>query len=250
VVTEITRSLNVVERRHLKKLEEVVERGVESFLATGSALKEIRDDRLYREDHKTFESYVKAKWGFERAHAYRLIESSDIKKDLSPMGDKIPKAAEINTERQLRELKNIPSDAIEAVVEKAAEIAGDAPITAKVLKEAREQVMSYEDAVAKPEPKAESPQALAAPIQAVATHLDGLHKTLKKLSDDCGGEWLDLTDIGMKIDALKHVIRSAVYWVDCPDCAGKGCNTCKKHGWLSRNRKQFLTQEQKDKLGV
>lgn len=72
--------LNVVERRSLENLEKVSERGVESFLATGSALKEIRDQRLYQEDHKTFESYLKTKWGFDRSYANRLIDASDVKK--------------------------------------------------------------------------------------------------------------------------------------------------------------------------
>jgi hypothetical protein len=123
-------------------------------LATGSALKEIRDQKLNREGFKTFESYLKTKWGFDRSYAHILIDASDVKRDLLPIGNKIPKAKEINTEWQLRELTDIPKDSLQGVIEKAAEIAGDAPLTAKVLKEAREQVLEPE----KPEePTAEEP---------------------------------------------------------------------------------------------
>jgi len=113
----------------------------------------------------------------------------------------------------------------------------------------------YEDAEPpEPAPQAtaatNSPQALVAPIQAVATRLDTLLKDLAKLSDDVGGEWLDMTTIETQAKALKHTIRGGVFWVDCPECKGKGCKSCKQHGWLSRDRKQFLTQHQKDLLGV
>jgi ParB-like chromosome segregation protein Spo0J len=96
----------------------------------------------------------------------------------------------------------------------------------------------------------ETPQALAAPIQAVATQLNGMLKELKRLADHTGGEWLDLTDLETQINLLKHSIRQSVYWRDCMDCEGKGCKTCRKLGWLSLDRKKYLTQEQKDKVGA
>jgi hypothetical protein len=80
-----------------------------------------------------------------------LIDASDVKRDLLPIGNKIPKAKEINTEGQLRELTDVPEDLLEEVIEKASEIAGDAPLTAKVLKEARQQILEPE------EPTAEEP---------------------------------------------------------------------------------------------
>jgi hypothetical protein len=112
----------------------------------------------------------------------------------------------------------------------------------------------WEDVPDEPEPtkpeQADSPQALAAPIQAVATQLNGMLKELKRLADHTGGEWLDLTDLETQINLLKHSIRQSVYWIDCMDCGGKGCKTCRKLGWLSLDRKKYLTQEQKDKVGL
>jgi hypothetical protein len=102
---------------------------------------------------------------------------------------------------------------------------------------------------AKPE-QAETPQALRAPIQAVATHFNGHLKELKRLRDCIGGEWLDITDLETQIKLLNDSIRKSVYWIDCMDCGGKGCKTCRQLGWLSLDRKKFLTQEQKDKVGV
>lgn len=94
-----------------------------------------------------------------------------------------------------------------------------------------------------------SPQALLAHINAIGTQLDKLKRDVVKLSDETGGEWLEMATIPKCFDDLKFLIKSGGYWVDCPDCAGKGCKTCKMHGWLSLDRKGFLTQQQKDKLG-
>ena len=83
----------------------------------------------------------------------------------------------------------------------------------------------YEDVEVEPEvveSKSEHPKDLSAPIQAVATQLNGMLKQLSKLADDRGGEWLNMQDLETKIDALKFSIRQSIYWVDCMDCSGKG----------------------------
>ena len=47
---------------------------------------------------QTFEAYCKERWGWGRAHAYRLIDSAKVAEALSPTGD-TP-----SNERQAREL--------------------------------------------------------------------------------------------------------------------------------------------------
>ena len=102
---------------------------------------------------------------------------------------------------------------------------------------------------AKPE-QAETPQALQAPIQAVATRINAELKELKRLSDCTGGKWLDVTDLETQIKQLSYSIRQSIYWIDCMDCGGKGCKTCRQIGWLSLDRKKHLTQAQKDLVGA
>jgi hypothetical protein len=104
-----------------------------------------------------------------------------------------------------------------------------------------------DDQPSEPE-QAETPQALIAPIQAVATHFNGHLKELKRLRDCIGGEWLDVTDLETQINLLKDSIRKSVYWIDCMDCGGNGCKTCRQLGWLSLDRRKYLTQEQKEKV--
>ncbi len=91
--------LHPAERERLAELEQTIARGLAQFLEVGVALLEIRDARLYREHHGTFETYCRERWGFRRAHAYRLIQSARVAQTLSPMGDKGPAS-----ERQARQL--------------------------------------------------------------------------------------------------------------------------------------------------
>src|SRR6266446_4507724 len=62
-----------------------------AFVTCGKALEAIRDGKLYRAEYPTFEKYCEGKWGWKRAHAYRLIEAAEIVDSLkmSPIGDKI-----------------------------------------------------------------------------------------------------------------------------------------------------------------
>jgi hypothetical protein len=242
--------LSVVERRSLESLEKVIESGVESFLATGSALKGIRDQRLYREKHKTFESYLKARWGFDRSYAHRLIDASDVKKDLLPMGNKNPKVGEITTERQLRELASVPHESLEEVIEKAAEIAGDTPLTAKVLKEAREQVLeptettaeepACEDVEPEPEPEPEP----VGPLDCVGWFKEqiGLVNELIRNMDTVvevpGNELLMSRRLSIRreIEHIKGSFRAVMPHAICPRCQGKCCAQCGNHGWVNKQR--------------
>ncbi|WP_339406746.1 hypothetical protein [Nodularia sp. LEGE 04288] len=70
------------EQRDRLHLERKVERAV---FEAGKALMELRDRRLYRSTHSTFEEYCKNRFGFERRHPYRLIEASVVFDNLMKM---------------------------------------------------------------------------------------------------------------------------------------------------------------------
>ncbi len=91
--------------RTLSECETVIEKGLSTFIEVGNALLEIRDNRLYREFHSTFEDYCRERWGFNRAHAYRFIDAAETIKNLSPIGDILPA-----TESQARPLSQLPPE--------------------------------------------------------------------------------------------------------------------------------------------
>ncbi len=51
------------------------------------ALKEIRDQRLYRQHFETFEEYCIRRWELSRPRAYALCAASEVVDGLSPIGD-------------------------------------------------------------------------------------------------------------------------------------------------------------------
>ena len=72
----------------------------------GNALLEIRDSRLYRQTHATFEDYCGEKWGMSRIHAHRMIEAAVVVGNLLPIGNIAPA-----TESQTRPLTVLPPEA-------------------------------------------------------------------------------------------------------------------------------------------
>jgi hypothetical protein len=89
--------LSPAEESDLATCEAAVDNLRLAFAAAGKALQVIRDARLYRATHDTFEDYADQRWDMSRAQAYRLIEAWPLAARLSPLGDKL-------NERQVREL--------------------------------------------------------------------------------------------------------------------------------------------------
>jgi len=100
--SEPNSSLDNTQRARLKELEAIVEQEVQTFYQVGKALEEIREHKLYRETHKTFEAYCQDKWGIARQTANRLISAARVTEILEPIGSKIPKK-----ENQVRPLNGL-----------------------------------------------------------------------------------------------------------------------------------------------
>ena len=62
----------------LVKLEEVIDRGLKTFIEVGNALREIREGRLYRCEYATFDEYCRRRWGWDRINAHRHIEAATV----------------------------------------------------------------------------------------------------------------------------------------------------------------------------
>lgn len=75
--------MNEIEVSRLAECEAVIEHGLKTFTDVGNALLEIRDSKLYRAEFGTFEDYCKSRWGWGRAHAYRMIEATQAVDNVS-----------------------------------------------------------------------------------------------------------------------------------------------------------------------
>lgn len=78
-IAEVVEELSKEEEKDRTRLELRVER---AFYESGCALRELRDRKLYRSTHKTFEQYCRDRFGFERRHSYRLIEAAGVVENL------------------------------------------------------------------------------------------------------------------------------------------------------------------------
>ncbi len=121
-------------RKRLDELERTIERGLQTFVNVGNALREIKKDNLYTVEHDTFEKYCNARWGMNRAHAYRLMDGAQATENIrvSPIGDKSLPA----TESQARPLTKLEADEQPVAWELAVEKAGDGKVTAAIVEEA------------------------------------------------------------------------------------------------------------------
>ena len=80
---DITEPLTALERARLKAAEDTIAAGLQTFYEVGAALMRIRDGRLYREGHRSFDAYCRERWAMGRRNADRLIESAQVYDNLS-----------------------------------------------------------------------------------------------------------------------------------------------------------------------
>lgn len=87
----------------LSELETVIDRGRKSFIEVGQALAEIRESRLYRKTHTSFDDYCRERWGFSRQRSYQLIEAANV---VEGMSTHVDRPMPVN-EGQVRQLARI-----------------------------------------------------------------------------------------------------------------------------------------------
>ena len=124
--------LTDLENEQLQHFEEIISKGLDSFIEVGTALAEIKRLGLFRKDADTFENYLRKKWHMGKSHGYQLIRDSEIHQALSNAagndGDNVPLP---KNERVLRELDSLklPVDKMTLVLKKAKDLAGPEPFT-------------------------------------------------------------------------------------------------------------------------
>jgi hypothetical protein len=97
--------ITLEESGRLVQLEAVIHQGKAAFVQVGEAIAEIRDRRLYRSSHDTFEAYCQETWGWTRRNANYLITSSEVVTALpKDLGTMVP------NHRVAREVAKIPAE--------------------------------------------------------------------------------------------------------------------------------------------
>ena len=119
-------TLTVAECDRLTALESTIERGLQTFVDVGTALLEIRDNRLYRQTFGTFEEYCRDRWGLKQSRAYQLMDAAKVVGLLkSSTIVELPA-----TESQARPLTGLPVDLQREAWQRAVETAPNGKVTA------------------------------------------------------------------------------------------------------------------------
>ncbi len=110
--------------------EHVLEHHFGTFKQAGEALIAIRDQRLYRENHPTFEAYCRERWDMSKTQANRLISAAQVMENVET-----PETHAVTsrfTEGSVRPLTTLKPETQKKVV---AKLAKQAPkeITAKLV---------------------------------------------------------------------------------------------------------------------
>ena len=117
------------EEKERYRLELKVER---AFYEAGSALRQLRDGRLYRSTHRTFEAYCQERFGMTPRPAYYLIAAAGVVENLEmrTIGSQIMPT----TERQVRFLTNLQPEAQRQIWQQAVDEAGGKVPSGRIVK--------------------------------------------------------------------------------------------------------------------
>jgi hypothetical protein len=96
-------SLTTEEKIRLHQLERVVEKHLDSFLAVGKALAEIRSSRLYRQHFPTLEAYVREHWALARGITHQTFQ--DWRRRDPAFAWEVEQAAARGTVSRLKEIE-------------------------------------------------------------------------------------------------------------------------------------------------
>lgn len=209
-------ALSPEERDDLTTCEAALDELRTAFWAAGKALQTIRDARLYRENHATFEDYCQARWDMTRTHADRLIRAWPLAERLAPIG-----ANAIN-EGQVRELVALATrHGFDAAATVYGTVADEAHVTAAVLRgavaalppdrfdpvEAAQQVRAYLAGRLAPSPDAAAePDTFTTQIARVRTalrrtiHRDTLRTAARQQPDQVRAFTAELRQLADELD--------------------------------------------------
>jgi hypothetical protein len=126
------------ERRELHECEDILERGLATFFEVGNALLRLRESRLYRATHPTFEQYCHERWNIGRSYASRVIAAAERIK-LLPNDTSLPKPA---NEFQVRPFLKLPPKEFPAGWKRAIKNAKGGRITPGVVQAVVQELLS------------------------------------------------------------------------------------------------------------
>jgi hypothetical protein len=230
--------LTTTEVSRLESLERIIAKGMRSFVDVGLALAEIQGNRLYRDQHETFEAYCQERWNFTAARGRQLAGAVSA---MASLPADLPKPSSASQAEALAKVDDADRAEVwrDAITE--ASRYGKNP-TAKDIRRIDETRKSRgDDGVSDwiERSKGEEEMAHLAPLFIEMTQI--LNRALDvadTLSRTSAREWLLTSGSALltNIRAAKEHVHAAKPAGICPTCGGNGCAKCFGTGWMNSTR--------------
>lgn len=253
----MSNELTTKESGRLSECERIIEKGVGTFVEVGNALAEIRESKLYRASHSTFESYCQERWGFTKRRANQLIEAAGVAEEMGSMLPKVSASVETSSvetkavlpsARAAEAVARVPKSDRAAVVKKAAE--GGKKVTAKAVKQAAKEVAEAKKPASKPpqRPKDGQGEPIPADLIPIFKHAgefervgDAVHmvkREVEKLGEHPSAAHMDLAWAKTELNKIARHIKKSVPHAVCPSWPNckNGCEWCKDCGYLTAEK--------------
>lgn len=253
---ELTKS----EKATYTECQRRIKDGLQTCFEVGAALRQVREEKLYRDDFDTFEDFCQQLFQIGRSYAHRLIEAHEVKDSLPANLEK-----HITNEAQARALGEaeekerpkiiqhlvksktpITADAIEKTIENTNETAKPMLPIGNTSKSQPEP----KDAVELDEVKQEIPDALIPiwrrrdEIQKLLSACSLIKSALRSACNEQDSLWVELTDMQQTQRDIANIwtqLKLAMPCAVCPTCKGKeakceDCKNCSGRGMVSQFR--------------
>lgn len=205
--------LSKAEVTALEYHENVIEKGLETFIEVGQSLQYIRDNRLYRAEYKSFKEYIEQRWHFQVRQAHRIItgiETTQLLTDAGVPGDTLPNSEKVA--RPLAKLKDDPELMAEVWEEAVAEAkkqfeAGLKKTDQPTHKEVEAKVKEYEAQIEALKNKQTS---LLNDLNDAKTTIENQNKDIQEKNSELSQLKAKEKDLKDKEDNLNRLINSKV----------------------------------------
>ena len=261
--------LTTTDTTRLRECEDKIDRSLRSFVDIGDALLEIRESRLYRDEHTTFERYCQARWNITKSRANQLISASRLVQNLENTG---AAGALPSSESVARELQRVDDARVDDVWNRVVETAplgsnNEAVVTARHVRETIEQLTtgttprpptdeSPRDGAGEQIPECVLPEyETGLELGRVAAEVAQVAAKVRQMEGQRGMSLVSHQEIDRLLQQVREEIRFGAFHVVCPGCFGSGsifdgnpCTHCRETGYLNRRMHAMHQPDQDEEV--
>ncbi len=225
--------------RTLKENEQVIERGMNSFMDVAQALLDIKNQKQFREaGYDSFEDYCQNRWRMSARNGYRYIQCAEVVDNVTRVAQSDSAPTTIRQAAALAAASDDPqeqADLWDATVESTNGRPTENAI--REVAEARKAKDAVRDALGGtlPESLTDDWSAISE-FRSISNAIGSVGERIEKLADTPGGRKIELEKAVSAQNELQAIVKFAKPYTECWRCKRKvkqGCKLCRGSGWVS-----------------